>query len=157
LTGGARVQGGEVRAEAAVVVGGLGVFGFVEAEELVVFGGAQPYCLLDGPGNAEREDVAGGLCGRACSLGQPRRFLTTAARARAALTRTQAVSAAFTSAPRPRSVAGRAVGDLTVIGRTVGGRAARVTSSARFHVACVTVAAEYSGLETRLFPGELNM
>jgi hypothetical protein len=146
-----------------VVVGGLGVFGFVEAEELVVFGGAQPYCLLDGPGNAEREDVAGRLCGRACSLGQPRRFLTTAARARAALTRTQAVSAAFTSVPRPRSVVagavgGRLAGDWTVGywavgGRAVGGRAARVTSRASFRVACVTVAAEYFGLETRLFLG----
>jgi hypothetical protein len=45
-----------MRAESAEVVGGLGVFGFVEAEKLVVFGGAQADCLLNGPGNAERED-----------------------------------------------------------------------------------------------------
>lgn len=56
VTGGARVQSGKMRAEAAVVVGGLGVFGFVETEELVVFGGAQADCLLDRPGQAERED-----------------------------------------------------------------------------------------------------
>jgi hypothetical protein len=82
---------------------------------------------------------------------------------RAALTRTQAVSAAFTSVSQPRSVAGRAVGGRlagnwavgywAVGGRAVGGRAARVTSRASFRVACVTVAAEYFGLETRLFLG----
>jgi hypothetical protein len=68
VTGGARVQRSafpanrprptsrEVRAEAAVVVGGLGVFGFVEAEEFVVFRGAQADRFLDGPGDAESED-----------------------------------------------------------------------------------------------------
>lgn len=49
------VQRGQVRAETAVIVGGLGVVGLVEPHELVVPFGAQADRLLDAPGEPQRE------------------------------------------------------------------------------------------------------